>query len=80
MPEYGIPLTIVIPYKDRDKDFVIMQENTGQRKPVFWHILHNLKISTKNKIEKLSQYESKQNSICFTEAFHGDLKTLLMFV
>ena len=34
-------LTRVFPYKDGIVDFVLMGENTGQRKPVFWHILRS---------------------------------------
>ena len=32
MLEYGFSLTRIFPYKDRIVDFVLIRENTGQRK------------------------------------------------
>ena len=37
MPEYGFSLVHIFPYKDRIKDFILIQENTGQKKAVFRH-------------------------------------------
>ena len=39
MREYWAFLTLVFPYKDRIEDYVLVRENTGQRKLVFSHIL-----------------------------------------
>ena len=39
MPEYGFSLTRIFLYKDEILDSVLIQENTRQRKPVFWHVL-----------------------------------------
>ena len=36
MPEYGFSLAPFFSYKDKIVD---SEENTGQRKPIFWHIL-----------------------------------------
>ena len=38
MLEYGFSLTGIFPYKDRLFDFVLIRENSGQRKPIFWLI------------------------------------------
>ena len=35
MPEYEFSLTHNLPYKDRILDFILIRENTSQRKPVF---------------------------------------------
>ena len=40
MPEYGFSLIHIFPYKGKIIDLVLIREYTGQRKPVFWHILH----------------------------------------
>ena len=39
MPECGFSLTRAFPYKKRISDFVLIRENTCQRKPMFWYIL-----------------------------------------
>ena len=41
MPEYGFSLTRIFPYKGRIFDSAVTQENTGQRKTMFWHILRS---------------------------------------
>ena len=41
MREYGFSLTRIHPYKDKIYDSVLIQENTGQWKPVFSHILRS---------------------------------------
>ena len=41
MPEYGFSLTRIFPYKGRIFDSAVIQENTGQRKTRFWHILRS---------------------------------------
>ena len=38
---YARILTYILPFKDRIVDTVLTQENTGQRKLVFWHVLHS---------------------------------------
>ena len=38
MPEYGFSLTYIFQYKNRTFHFVLIRENMGQRKPIFWHI------------------------------------------
>ena len=37
MPEHGLPLIRLFPYKDRIYDPVLIREYTGQTKLVFWH-------------------------------------------
>ena len=39
MREYGFSMSRMFPCKDKIVDFVLIQENTGQRKPVFSQIL-----------------------------------------
>ena len=39
MLEYGFSLTRIFLYKNGIADSVLIQENTRQRKPVFWHVL-----------------------------------------
>ena len=34
IPEYGVSLTPIFPYKDKIVDPVLIRENTGQRTPV----------------------------------------------
>lgn len=41
MPEYGFSLAGTLSYKDRIYGSVLIRENTAQRKPVIWNILHN---------------------------------------
>ena len=42
MPDYRFSLTLILPYKNKIEDFVIMGEHAGQRKPVLWHILRSV--------------------------------------
>ena len=42
MPEYRFSLTRFFLYKDRIYDFVLIRENTDQRKLVFWHNLRSV--------------------------------------
>ena len=42
MREYGFSLKCILPYDDRVYDYVLLRENTGQRKPVFSHILRSV--------------------------------------
>lgn len=37
----------VFPYKYRIHNSAITRENIGHRKPVFWHILHSIKLNQK---------------------------------
>ena len=39
MLEYGFSLTRTFPYYEKLFNVFLIRENTGQRKPVFWHIL-----------------------------------------
>ena len=39
MREYGFSLILILPYKDRIVDSVLIRENMGQSKPVFSHII-----------------------------------------
>ena len=39
MSEYVFFLTRIFSYNDSILDFVLSQENPGQRKPILWHIL-----------------------------------------
>ena len=39
MQEYGFSQTRVFPYKNGIQEFVLIRENAGHRKLVFWHIL-----------------------------------------
>ena len=41
MSEYGFSLARIFPYKGRIADSVLIRENKGQRKPVFWYILRS---------------------------------------
>ena len=38
-------LTCICLYKGRKLDFLLLQENIAQRKPVFWHILRSVTAS-----------------------------------
>ena len=42
MQECWFSLTRIFPYKDEILDSVFIQENTGQRRNVFSHILHSV--------------------------------------
>ena len=42
MQEYGFSLTRILPYKDRIVNFVLIQDNAGQWKAVFLHILYSV--------------------------------------
>ena len=48
MPEYGFSLTCIFPYKDKIFDSFFIQENTGQRKLVIWHIFLRFRPYTGN--------------------------------
>ena len=39
MPGCGFSVTRIFLYKDKIVDFILMRENTGQRKPIFWYII-----------------------------------------
>ena len=39
MPAHGLSLTCIFLYKDIIFDSVLVWNNIGQRKPVFWYIL-----------------------------------------
>ena len=42
MPEYGLCMACFFPYMERTFDFVLIWENTDQRKPVCWHIFYSV--------------------------------------
>ena len=44
MQEYGFSQTRVFPYKNGIEEFVLIRENAGHRKLVFWHILRSLNV------------------------------------
>ena len=44
--EYGYWLTRILSYKDRIYDPALIQENNGQWKPIFWHILCSASYTT----------------------------------
>ena len=44
MPESGYSLTLIFLYKDRIYASVLICENAGQRKPVFWSILNSVEM------------------------------------
>ena len=46
MLEYKFSLTRILQYKDKIKEFALIQDNTGQWKPVFLHALCSKNIST----------------------------------
>ena len=52
MPEYGFSLNRIFPYKDRIYDYVLIREDTGQRKPVFWNFLRSENLKLRNTSEK----------------------------
>ena len=52
MREYEFLLTRILPYKGKIYDFVLIRENTGQRKPVFSHILCSGKLLLHRNIKK----------------------------
>ena len=43
MLEYGFSQTRILPHKVRIKDSGLIRENTGQWKPIFFHILRSEK-------------------------------------
>ena len=48
MPENEFSLTRIFWYKDRIYESLLIRENTGKRKPVFWHILRSIRINFNN--------------------------------
>ena len=44
MPESWYSLTLIFLYKDRIYASVLIWENTGQRKPLFWSILNSVEM------------------------------------
>ena len=43
MQECGFAVNRIFPYKERIEDSVLIMENAGHRKLVFWHILRSVK-------------------------------------
>ena len=41
MPEKRFSLTRVFPYKDKIFDSILIRENMGQRKPMFWYVFRS---------------------------------------
>ena len=66
MPEYGFSLTRIFLYKDRIYNFVLIREDTGQRKPVFWNILCSENLTLRNTSEKLVSNENIDVSLHFS--------------
>ena len=50
MSEYRFSLTRIFPYKDRIEDFVLIRENAGQKKLVFWYILRSVCLQMKTNL------------------------------
>ena len=48
MPKYKFSLAGIFPYKTRIYDSVLIRENTGQKKTVYWHILQSAVVQTFN--------------------------------
>ena len=61
MPEYGFSLTRIFPYKKKIEDFVLIQENVGQWKPVFLRILCSV---NPNKIERSPMIRMTKDDWC----------------
>ena len=61
MPEYEFCLICIFPYKDRAYDSAFIRENTGQRKPVFLHILRS---ETQHTFSKLTIETLEQDVKC----------------
>ena len=59
MSEYRFSLTGNLPYKDRIIDSVLIQENTEQIKPLFWHILRNEREKQKLERYKLQYWKGR---------------------
>ena len=66
MPEYGFSLTRIFLYKDRIYNFVLIREDTGQRKPVFWNILCSENLTLRNTSEQLVSNENIDVSLHFS--------------
>ena len=66
MPEYGFSLTRIFLYKDRIYNYVLIREDTGQRKPVFWNILCSENLTLRNTSEKLVSNENIDVSLHFS--------------
>ena len=58
MPEYRFSLTRIFPYKDKIYDYVLIREDTGQRKPVFWNNSCSENLTLRNTSE---QFVSNEN-------------------
>ena len=48
MSKYKFSLAGIFPYKTRIYDSVLIRENTGQKKTVYWHILQSAIVQTFN--------------------------------
>ena len=66
MPEYGFSLTRIFLYKDRIYNYVLIREDTGQRKPVFWNILCSENLTLRNTSEQLVSNENIDVSLHFS--------------
>ena len=76
MPEYGFSMTRILPYKDRIVGSVLIQENTGQRKPVFWHILRSARYT--GLILRSARYIGlKEKEILISSFVYSDFKDTL---
>ena len=61
MWEYGFSLTRILPYNGKIVDSVLTRENTGQRKPVFSHILCS-NLETQHILLRLHEQGSQTSS------------------
>ena len=51
MRECGLYLAWIFSYKDLVEDSVLIRKNTGQIKPVLWHILRSISLQKELKIK-----------------------------
>ena len=67
MPEYRFSLTRIFPYKDKIYDYVLIREDTGQRKPVFWNILCSENLTLRNTSEQFVSNKNIDVSLYFSD-------------
>ena len=67
MPEYRFSLTGIFPFKERISDYILIQEDMAQRKPVFWNILLSENLRLRNAPEQLALNENIEVSLHFSD-------------
>ena len=63
--DQGFSLTLILPYKDKIADFVLIRENKGQWKPVFSHILCSV-LFTWMLVKLVVNYEKPINNLSYS--------------